>query len=64
MAFLDLLLDLDTVLVTDRHFLLGAWLEDAKALGTNEQEKKLYEYNARNQVTLWGPRGEVILLQI
>lgn len=24
------------------------------------QEKKLYEYNARNQITLWGPRGEIV----
>ena len=24
------------------------------------QEKQLYEYNARNQITLWGPRGEII----
>lgn len=21
---------------------------------------KLYEYNARNQITLWGPNGEII----
>lgn len=24
------------------------------------QEKQLYEYNARNQITLWGPRGEIV----
>ena len=29
---------------------MGPWLEMAKALGTNEAEKALYEYNARNQV--------------
>ena len=36
--------------------MLGPWLEMAKALGTNEAEKTLYEYNARNQV-----RGHHIL---
>ena len=24
------------------------------------QEKQLYEYNARNQITLWGPHGEIV----
>lgn len=31
----------------------------AKNMATNEAEMKLYEYNARNQITLWGPRGEI-----
>ena len=50
---------MDILLGTDDHFLLGDWLESAKALGTNEDEKNLYEYNARNQITLWGPTGNV-----
>lgn len=54
----DLLLDMDTLLCSDSHWLLGPWLEAAKALGTNDDEKKLLEYNARNQLTLWGPKGE------
>ena len=56
---LDLLGDLDMVLGSDDHFLLGTWLESAKALATNDAERKLYEYNARNQITLWGPDGNV-----
>lgn len=24
------------------------------------QEAKFYEYNARNQITLWGPNGEIM----
>ncbi|XP_052826472.1 alpha-N-acetylglucosaminidase isoform X2 [Octopus bimaculoides] len=59
-SLLSLLLDLDTLLLSDPHFLLGKWLEDAKSLGYIDQEKKLYEYNARNQVTLWGPDGEIV----
>jgi alpha-N-acetylglucosaminidase len=57
---LDLFANLDRLLATDEHFLLGNWLESAKAFGTNEMEKRLYEYNARNQLTLWGPNGEIL----
>jgi len=59
-SLLELLRDMDTLLGTDTHFLLGHWLEDAKAWGTNDAEKVLYEYNARNQLTLWGPSGNIV----
>ena len=57
---LGLFTDLDMLLGTDAHFLLGRWISDAKALAHNEDERKLYEFNARNQVTLWGPTGQVL----
>lgn len=57
---LDLLDDLETLLASDVRFLLGPWLESAKALATNDNESALYEYNARNQITLWGPDGEIV----
>lgn len=57
---MDVLLDLDTLLASDSHFLLGKWLRDARNLGTTKEESDLYEYNARNQITLWGPKGEII----
>nr|CAD7604254.1 unnamed protein product [Timema genevievae] len=56
---LDLLTDLDNVLSSNRAFLLGTWLESAKALATTPLEAQKYEYNARNQITLWGPNGEI-----
>ncbi len=46
---------LDTLLGTRREFLLGSWLADAKRWATSEQESRLYEWNARTQITLWGP---------
>lgn len=58
--FLDLLQDLDRLLKSDPQFLLGPWVESAKALGANPNESALYEYNARNQITLWGPTGEIL----
>lgn len=58
-ALNEMLMDLDMLLASDKHFLLGNWLEAAKSLGYTDHEKKLYEYNARNQITLWGPNGEI-----
>ncbi len=52
--FLQLLSDLDKALATRTEFLLGRWLEDAKRWGNNGQEKRTYEWNARNVITLWG----------
>jgi alpha-N-acetylglucosaminidase len=54
-ALVALISDTDTLLSTRREFLLGRWLADAKGWATNEEESRLYEWNARNQITLWGP---------
>ncbi|XP_033348225.1 alpha-N-acetylglucosaminidase [Bombus vosnesenskii] len=56
---LELFDDLEAILASSEDFLLGTWLEMAKNLATDDAESKLYEYNARNQITLWGPRGEI-----
>ncbi|XP_055535382.1 alpha-N-acetylglucosaminidase [Wyeomyia smithii] len=58
--FSELLQNIDSLLLTDRHFLLGNWLESAKALGQTSLERQKYEINARNQITLWGPQGQII----
>ena len=50
-SFLELLDDLEKILKTDRHFMLGPWLEAAKKIGTDEEEKELLEFNARVQVS-------------
>ena len=51
-----LIADLDTLVGTRREFLLGPWLESAKAWGRTPPERHLYEWNARNIITLWGTR--------
>jgi len=62
--FLDMLKDLDAILATNKNFLLGVWLEDAKSIPTRSTDENndcsLYEFNARNQITLWGPDGEIL----
>ncbi len=55
--WLSAILDLDSLLSTRSEFLLGNWLEQSKLQATNESERKLYEWNARNLITLWGPRN-------
>ena len=45
----------DELFASDEHYLLGKWIAAAKAMGTNDDEKKLLEFNARTQVTMWGP---------
>jgi alpha-N-acetylglucosaminidase len=55
--FLAVIDDLDNLLATRKDFLLGKWLKDAKKWGTNADEIKLYEKNARNLITLWGDKN-------
>jgi len=51
---------MDHLLATDNYYLLGKWISDARALaGSNQTEADLYEFNARNQLTMWGPDGNI-----
>ncbi|GAA4300184.1 alpha-N-acetylglucosaminidase [Aestuariibaculum suncheonense] len=52
--FIILIEDLDRVLATRKDFLLGPWISDARHWGETDEEKALYEQNARNLITLWG----------
>ncbi|MGI8583557.1 MAG: alpha-N-acetylglucosaminidase C-terminal domain-containing protein [Chitinophagaceae bacterium] len=55
--FITLITDMDDLLATRKDFLLGTLLEAAKSWGTNENERQLYEKNARNLITLWGDKN-------
>jgi alpha-N-acetylglucosaminidase len=52
--FIKLIEDMDRLLATRNDFLLGRWLEDARRCGISNDEKNLYEQNARDLITLWG----------
>jgi alpha-N-acetylglucosaminidase len=54
--FLALMDDMDLLLNTRQDFLLGKWITEARANGSTEKEKNLYEFNARDLVTLWGDK--------
>ncbi|XP_048495313.1 alpha-N-acetylglucosaminidase isoform X2 [Beta vulgaris subsp. vulgaris] len=51
--FIKLIKDIDEVLASDDNFLLGTWLSSAKKLASNPKEMRLYEWNARTQITMW-----------
>ncbi|GAA4729356.1 alpha-N-acetylglucosaminidase [Flavisolibacter ginsenosidimutans] len=59
-AFLALISDMDNLLATQKDFLLGKWLADARSWGTTAEEKNLYEKNARNLITLWGDKNSTL----
>ncbi|XP_057780811.1 alpha-N-acetylglucosaminidase-like isoform X2 [Salvia miltiorrhiza] len=51
--FLGLVDDMDTLLASHDGFLLGPWLESAKQLAQDDQQKIQFEWNARTQITMW-----------
>lgn len=57
----DLLKSLELVLSTNKHFRLDTWIAAArKSANTSDTTiQDFFEYNARNQITLWGPRAEI-----
>ncbi|XP_004772740.1 alpha-N-acetylglucosaminidase isoform X1 [Mustela putorius furo] len=56
----ELLPALDGVLASDSRFLLGTWLEQARAVAVSETDARFYEQNGRYQLTLWGPEGNIL----
>ena len=54
--FIDLMRDMDLLLSTRKEFMLGPWIEAARNKGTNKEERKLFERNARTQITVLGNR--------
>ncbi|XP_034836377.1 alpha-N-acetylglucosaminidase [Maniola hyperantus] len=58
--FLDVMRDMENILGTNNDFTINYWLESIReSLGSRSEESYLYEMNARNQITLWGPNGEI-----
>lgn len=54
--FLQLIMLQDSLLGTRPEFRVGRWTGYAKAAATNDDEARLYEWNARVQITTWGTR--------
>ncbi|QQL44102.1 alpha-N-acetylglucosaminidase [Sulfuriroseicoccus oceanibius] len=58
--FLDLIRDTDSLLASDHHWLLGTWLERAKAKGHTLEEKRLMESAARKLITTWSNQSDAL----
>lgn len=54
--FLELIKLQDKLLGTRREFRLGTWISFARNMGETDEQKDLYEWNARVQITTWGDR--------
>ena len=54
--FLTIIDKMELVTSTNKHYLLGRWIEQAKALADKEDDysKQLYEWNAKMLITTWG----------
>lgn len=52
--FLELLLDVDTLLATRTEWNFDCWVTDARRWGTTSEEKELLERDATALVTYWG----------
>ncbi len=59
--FLTLLHEIDRMLSLRPEWTLQKWISDARAFGKNKEEKDLYEYNARMQITIWGNEENSLL---
>ncbi|EFA74836.1 alpha-N-acetylglucosaminidase [Heterostelium album PN500] len=54
-ALLSIIQDINTIVSTQEMLLVGNWTARARALTPANETTELYEMNARNQITLWGP---------
>ena len=51
---------LEKLLSTQSYFLVGKWIADARAWGQTPEEADYFESNARNLLTTWGDRGNLL----
>jgi alpha-N-acetylglucosaminidase len=52
--FMELSDNIEILLTTREEFLLGKWIGDSRERATNDQEEKLYEWNAKELITsIW-----------
>ena len=51
---------LDELLASQPYFLVGKWIADARAWGADASESDYFESNARNLLTSWGDRGNLL----
>ncbi len=59
--FMEIMDDQDRLLATQTEFLLGKWIDDARAFGSDSAEKAYYEKDARVLISTWGNEGNNIV---
>ncbi|RFU81391.1 hypothetical protein TARUN_797, partial [Trichoderma arundinaceum] len=56
----EVLLSLNLVLSSNENFRLSTWLSAARASAPDPSYADFFELDARNQITLWGPSGQLV----
>ena len=51
---------METLLSSQDYFLVGKWIADARSWGATPEEADYFESNARNLITSWGDRGNLL----
>jgi alpha-N-acetylglucosaminidase len=59
-VMMGIISDVDRLISTQRAFLVGKWIDDARAKGINADEKLYFERNARNLITTWGQKASTL----
>ena len=54
---LRILDDLEAITGTQKYFLAGKWIKDARSWGTTQEEEDFYEREARNLITTWAGKA-------
>ena len=57
---LTILGQMDELLGSQTYFLVGKWIADARGWGGDAQEARYFEQNARDLLTSWGDRGNML----
>ncbi|WP_341216347.1 alpha-N-acetylglucosaminidase [uncultured Wocania sp.] len=58
--FLDLIKDQDSLMGSNKKFLLGTWLDMASKRATSDEERKEFDKNARMLITTWTYEKHVV----
>jgi alpha-N-acetylglucosaminidase len=56
---LDIIQTIDDLLGTNPNYLLGVWLDRAHSRAVDIEETARFDFNAKNQITMWGPNAEI-----
>ncbi|OTF81000.1 hypothetical protein BLA29_005959 [Euroglyphus maynei] len=51
---------MERILQSSQHWLLYNWINDARAIANDSKERDYNEWQARNQITSWGPNDNIV----
>ena len=57
---LEIMDDTDRLLASQSYFLVGKWISNARSWGTTPEEKDYFESNARNLLTTWSDKAQLL----